>query len=140
MNFDLLAGLAVTFTPLAGIGYIMLRKQAGIFRMYIAMLLIGLGYLTLTGGLNDIGARVLGHDSITPTEDAIESAPAAGNKTTQPAAVTPEEQKAAPAPEKPAEQPAPADPDVAPDQGAASEDASPPPAPPPQGASAPAAP
>ena len=60
MNKDLIVGLIVMFVPLFVAGYLMLRKQPGIFRMFIAMLLVGLGYLTLTGAVNDIGAQVLG--------------------------------------------------------------------------------
>lgn len=146
MNSDLLAGLAVTFVPLATIGYLMLRKQAGIFRMYIAMLLIGIGYLTLTGGINDIGTKVLGHNVLTPAEDAAPPAPA-GEKISQPAPAEVKTDAAAPAPgptpaaaeKAPESPPAPADPDVAP-QGGALEDAAPPPSPPSQGAGAPAAP
>ena len=60
MNKDLIVGLIVMFVPLFVAGYLMLRKQPGIFRMFMAMLLVGLGYLTLTGAVNDIGATILG--------------------------------------------------------------------------------
>ena len=60
MNKDLIVGLIVMFVPLFVAGYLMLRKQPGIFRMFMAMLLVGLGYLTLTGAVNDIGAQILG--------------------------------------------------------------------------------
>ena len=60
MNKDLIVGLIVMFVPLAVAGYLMLGKKPGIFRMFMAMLLVGLGYLTLTGAVNDIGAQILG--------------------------------------------------------------------------------
>ena len=60
MNKDLIVGLIVMFVPLFVAGYLMLRRQPGIFRMFMAMLLVGLGYLTLTGAVNDIGATILG--------------------------------------------------------------------------------
>ena len=60
MNKDLIVGLIVMFVPLFVAGYLMLRKQPGIFRMFMAMLLVGLGYLTLTGAVSDIGSQVLG--------------------------------------------------------------------------------
>ena len=60
MNKDLIVGLIVMFVPLFVAGYLMLRKQPGIFRMFMAMLLVGLGYLSMTGAVNDIGSQVLG--------------------------------------------------------------------------------
>ena len=59
MNDELIVGLLVLAVPLFAVGYLMLRRQAGVFRMYIAMLLIGFGYLAMTGALNDIGRKVL---------------------------------------------------------------------------------
>ena len=78
----MLVGLAATAIPLFAVGYLMLRKNAGIFRMFAAMLLIGLGYLTATGTMNDIGAKVLGRTAaMTPTEEpAPAPAPAAVEK------------------------------------------------------------
>lgn len=89
---NLMIGLLVTAIPGLVLGYLMLRKQAPIFRMYLAMLLVGLGYLTATGAMEDIGARVTGQPNVVPVVDA--PAPAAASPDT-PAA-------AAPAPEQPA--------------------------------------
>lgn len=72
MNDELIVGLLVLAVPLFAVGYLMLRRQAGIFRMYVAMLLIGFGYLAMTGALNDIGRQVLGRAAT-----ALPSAPAA---------------------------------------------------------------
>ena len=82
MNKDLIVGLITTFVPLFAGGYLMLRKQTSIFRFFMAMLLIGLGYLTATGAINEIGATVLGkmnYDHATPTVPA--AAPAAAPAT-----------------------------------------------------------
>jgi hypothetical protein len=85
MNEELIVGLVALGVPFFAVGYLMLRKQAGIFRMFIAMLLIGLGYLTATGAINDIGAKVLGHKGMElPAEPAPAAAPA-----TAPAPATP---------------------------------------------------
>ena len=59
MNHEMIAGILATGIPLFAVGYLMLRKNAGIFRMFTAMLLFALGYLTLTGAINDIGSSVL---------------------------------------------------------------------------------
>lgn len=79
MNQELIVGLVALGIPLFGVGYLMLRKNAGIFRMYLAMLLIGLGYLTATGAMNDIGRQVMGIDGMPamPAAEAPASAPAA---------------------------------------------------------------
>ncbi len=77
MNLDLIIGLLATAVPLLGIGYFMLAKQPGIFRMFVAMVLIGLGYLSMTGALSDIGSQITGSGASTPTEAvAPEAAPA----------------------------------------------------------------
>jgi hypothetical protein len=54
MNMDLIVGLLVTAVPLLAIGYFMLAKQPGIFRMFAAMVLIGLGYLTATAPVESV--------------------------------------------------------------------------------------
>ena len=61
MNEELIVGLVALGLPLLGGGYFALRNSnANVFRMFVAMVLVGLGYLTVTGALNDIGATVLG--------------------------------------------------------------------------------
>lgn len=111
MTEELIVGLLALGIPLFGAGYLMLRRNAGIFRMFLAMLIIGLGYLGLTGALDDVGRTILGKAGVaTPTADtapateetapapAPESAPAT-EPATPPAAETP-------AAETPAETPA----------------------------------
>ena len=76
MNEELIVGLLALAVPLFAVGYFMLRKETGIFRMFMAMLLIGLGYLTATGAINDIGGKVLGHKAMElPAEPAPVAAP-----------------------------------------------------------------
>ncbi len=94
MNQDLIVGLLATGIPLFAVGYLMLRRNAGVFRMFMAMLLIGLGYLTATGAMNDIGSKVLG----TGHEMATEAVPAAAPP---PATPAPAPAPAAPAPATP---------------------------------------
>lgn len=77
MNQELIVGLVALGIPLFAVGYLMLRKNAGIFRMYLAMLLIGLGYLTATGSMNDIGRQVMGIDGMPAMPAADAPAPAA---------------------------------------------------------------
>ena len=76
MNEDLIVGLLATAIPLFAVGYLMLRRNAGIFRMFMAMLLIGLGYLTATGAMSDIGASVMGKVNQAIPETAPVAAPA----------------------------------------------------------------
>lgn len=78
MNENLIVGLLALGVPLLGIGYLMLRKQTSIFRMFVAMVLIGLGYLTATGALTDIGVKIMGavHEAAPAVAPAPESAPA----------------------------------------------------------------
>ena len=60
MSSNLIVGLLATFIPLFAVGYLMLNKKPPIFRMFVAMLLVGLGYLTATGAIDDIGTRLVG--------------------------------------------------------------------------------
>ena len=94
MNEELIVGLLALAVPMLGGGYFALRSNTGIFRMFVAMTLLALGYLTVTGALNDIGATILGKShSAAPVEKAVAPAPAE-----KPAAAAP----AAPAPAEPA--------------------------------------
>lgn len=103
MNTDLLIGLAATAVPAYVVGYLMLNKYMPVFRMYLAMIAIGLGYLYFTGGLEDIGATFGRHMKETPTVVA----PAPATKPAAPAAETPKTE-AAPAPAPAAAEPKPA--------------------------------
>ena len=86
MNSNLIVGLLASFIPLFVVGYLMLNKKPPIFRMFVAMLLVGLGYLTATGAVEDIGARVAGGGS--PAAVEVPVVPAA-KEAAKPAADAP---------------------------------------------------
>lgn len=65
-NMHLIVGLLALAIPFFAAGFLMLRRQPAIFRMYAVMLLVGLGYLTATGAISDIGRKVLGQPSLPP--------------------------------------------------------------------------
>ncbi len=92
---DLVMGLLVTAVPAFAVGYLMLNKQPPIFRMFIVLVLVGLGYLTATGAIEDIGAKVQGKAAPTPVAAPAEPAPAPA---TEPAATEPAATETAPAP------------------------------------------
>lgn len=123
MNEALLVGVLALGVPLFGIGYFLLRGNRGIFGMFAAMLLIGLGYLTATGALTDIGHKILGAEGqlmpvSAPAPVPAAETPAPAADATEPAAApepdaVPAEDEPAPAedmpaPEAPANEPAPA--------------------------------
>ena len=118
MSEELIIGLLALGVPLFAAGYLMLRRNAGIFRMFSAMLIIGLGYLALTGALSDIGRSIMTSTGLATSPEAPMSAPAAAApaapETTAPATTVPEtpvpETPAAPPEAAPAPQPAPAPP------------------------------
>ncbi|NOT71820.1 MAG: hypothetical protein HOP09_11255 [Hyphomicrobium sp.] len=88
MNQELIAGLVALGVPLFAVGYLMLRRNAGVFRMFVAMLLIGLGYLTATGAMNDIGRKVMGTYGLPPLPPVPAAAPAAPAPAAAPATTT----------------------------------------------------
>ncbi len=80
MSSNLIVGLLASFIPLFAVGYLMLNKKPPIFRMFVAMLLVGLGYLTATGAVEDIGARLVGGSpAAVEAPAAKEAAPAAAD-------------------------------------------------------------
>lgn len=104
MKQELLVGLLALGVPLLALGYLMLRRNRGVFRMYLAMILIGLGYLTATGALTDIGRTLMGAEGeVMPVQSP---APAPAAETPAPAAETPAPAPAEPAPAEPASPPA----------------------------------
>jgi hypothetical protein len=117
MSEELIVGLLTLAIPLLGAGYLMLHRNAGIFRMFVALLVIGLGYLGFTGSLADIGRTVLGKagmETMSSPEPAESTPPAAepppapaADSTTPPAAETPSSE--APATEAPTTETAPAE-------------------------------
>lgn len=56
---ETLVGWAVLGIPLLVIGLLPLGRSRAVAFFYIAMLVVGLGYLTTTGALQDIGRQAL---------------------------------------------------------------------------------
>ncbi len=54
-----IAGLLALGLTLLLIGFVFLRGRGAIFMFYLALCAVGLGYLTTTGAVDDIGAKVL---------------------------------------------------------------------------------
>ncbi|MFN0220067.1 MAG: hypothetical protein ACKVP4_14790 [Hyphomicrobium sp.] len=79
MSEDLLVGLAATAIPLLVLGFLFLRRNAAVFRFFVALLLVGLGYLTATGALVDIGRMVQGEGTavVAPVDTPAAPTPAA---------------------------------------------------------------
>lgn len=107
MNPELLVGVLALGVPLLALGYLMLRRNRGVFRMYLAMILIGLGYLTATGALNDIGRTLMGSEGEVMPVQSPAPAPAAESPAPPP---TPEPAPAEPTPVEPPSPPAEAPP------------------------------
>ena len=53
------AGWLALGIPMLLFGIVFLRRQGGVFWMYLAACLLGLGYLTTTGAVSDIGTMTL---------------------------------------------------------------------------------
>lgn len=114
MNQELFVGALALGVPLFALGYLMLRRNRGVLRMYIAMLLIGLGYLTATGALSDIGNKLMGvGGEVNPTESTVPApapvvTPPAPDATPPADVETPPASEPAPETSAPASEPAPA--------------------------------
>lgn len=135
MNEALLVGVLALGVPLFAVGYFLLRGNRGIFGMFAAMLLIGLGYLTSTGALTDIGHKILGAEGevmpvAAPAPAADTPAPAADAAAPAAAPEAAAEPDAAGEPEPMAEpEPAPAEDTPAPEAPAGEAAPAPSPAP-----------
>lgn len=53
------AGWLALGIPMLLFGLVFLRRHGGVFWMYLAACLLGVGYLTTTGAVSDIGTRAL---------------------------------------------------------------------------------
>jgi len=98
MNDDLVLGLVSAAVPLLLIGFLALRRLPAVFAFFVAVVAVGLGYLTTTGAVKDFGATVRSHvpPGILPAKEE-KAEPASGpamTPMTPPPAATP-----APAPE-----------------------------------------
>ncbi len=67
------AGWLALGIPMLLFGLVFLRRQGGVFWMYLAACLLGLGYLTTTGAVSDIGTKAL---NIINSASAPKTAPA----------------------------------------------------------------
>lgn len=109
-------GLLVIGVPALLIGGILLGRYRPVFWMFFGALVIGLGYLTTTGTVNDVGKQAIGYigtpePEVTPAA-APEPAPAPEPTPSAAPAPAPEptpapEAAPAPAPEAPAPTPEP---------------------------------
>ena len=68
------AGLLTLGLPLFLLGLIFLRRNVPVFVFYLVALAVGLGYLTTTGAVDDIGAMSLEKAGMV-AEKAKETAP-----------------------------------------------------------------
>lgn len=114
MNETVIGILAIG-VPALLIGGILLARHRAVFWMFFAALVVGLGYLTSTGTVDDVGKQAIGYIGTPPPEATPAAAPAPAPEPTPAAAPEP-----APAPEA-----APAAPEAAP----AAPEAAPAPAP-----------
>jgi hypothetical protein len=123
MSEDLLIGLAATALPLLALGFLLLRGSPVIFRFFMGLLLVGLGYLGVTGALDDIGRIVKGEQEpiVAPA-----AAPVQPSETTPAPAEPPAAEPLAPA-EAPVGEPAPAPVEATPEETGPEPEASPPP-------------
>lgn len=104
-------GLLVIGVPALLIGGILLGRYRPVFWMFFGALIIGLGYLTTTGAVNDVGKQAIGYIG-TPQPEVVPAAapePAPAPEPTPSAASTPApeptpapEVAPAPTPETPA--------------------------------------
>jgi len=58
---DMVLGLITLALPLLVIGFLALRRMPAIFAFFVAMLAVGLGYLTTTGTVDEVGGKVRAH-------------------------------------------------------------------------------
>ncbi len=111
---ETILGLLVIGVPALLIGGILLGRYRPVFWMYFAALIIGLGYLTTTGAVEDVGKQAVGYIGTPPAETpAATPAPAAAPEPTAapepapaPAAAPDPQPEPTPAPEAAPETPA----------------------------------
>ena len=126
MNETVIGILAIG-VPALLIGGILLARHRAVFWMFFAALVVGLGYLTSTGTVDDVGKQAIGYIGTPPPEatpaaapapapapEAAPAAPEAAPAAPEAAPATAPEAAPAPAletpaaPEAPATEPAPA--------------------------------
>lgn len=110
---ETIIGILVIGVPALLIGGILLGRYRPVFWMFFAALIIGLGYLTTTGTVDDIGKQAIGYVGTPPPPAVTPAAAPAAEPAPAPAAAP----EPAPAPEPtpaPEAAPAPATPEAAP--------------------------
>ena len=65
------AGLLTLGFPLFLLGLLFLRRTMPVFVFYLVALAVGLGYLTTTGAIDDIGAMALEKAGMVAERDAV---------------------------------------------------------------------
>lgn len=90
---DLFAGLLAIAVPALIVGFIVLGRTRPVFLMYIAAMVLGLGYLAVTGAVSDIGKQALAfvEKSGSPAPQMAPKAQPSGLAAPQPAAAPPVE-------------------------------------------------
>lgn len=72
-----LAGLLALAVPLLLFGLVFLGRNRAIFLFYVVLCAVGLGYLTTTGAVDDVGRIALDKAKEATAEKSAEPAPAA---------------------------------------------------------------
>lgn len=104
-------GLLVIGVPALLIGGILLGRYRPVLWMYVAALIIGLGYLTTTGTVDEVGKQAIGYIGTPPAETPAAAPEPAAAPAPEPAPSAAPEPAPAPAPEaapEPAPEPTPA--------------------------------
>ncbi len=106
-----IAGILALAIPALLIGLLFLRRNGLLLLFYVVLCAVGIGYLTTTGAVDEIGRKAFEIEgrvpSIAPAEKAAEPAPAPDPATPEPAPASAAEPPAPTAPAEPAPVPAP---------------------------------
>jgi hypothetical protein len=73
---ETVVGILTIGVPALLIGGILLGRYRPVFWMFFAALLIGLGYLTVTGAVDEVGKQTIGYIGTPPPEVTPAVAPA----------------------------------------------------------------
>lgn len=71
----LVAGWLAIGVPLLVLGFYFLNRQRPVMYMFFGACLLGMGYLTATGAVTDIGAKLLGNAKGVATSPTSPAAP-----------------------------------------------------------------
>ena len=113
---EIFAGLLALGVPAVVIGSIVLWRTKPVLLMYYSLVLVGLGYLTSTGAVEDVGRKAIayresmGGATAEPAAAPVEAAAPAPGPASEPAPAAAPEAAAEPQPESTPEPAAPAQP------------------------------